>query len=329
VPRSGAAPSQDHAVLFYDDPAHAVDRLADYAAEGLTRGEAVVAVLTPSHALALGAALRVRGVEPEAARAEGRLVLLDAASTLRTFLVDGAPDRALLAAGVGAVVGELVSHGRRVRTAGEMVAVLWAGGNMAGALSLESAWNELADELGFALLCPYPSSVLETGNLDQVGRLCALHSEVLAPEGYASGLTLAGSAGHVTTEVFVPAPEAVGAARRMVAGAIADWSTTHGETPDDLLVADACLVASEMAANAVTHARSAFEVAVKCAEGAVRITVSDNGPGAAEAHAVEPLEIGGRGLAIVSDVADRWGCDAVPGGKVVWAELSVRQSVAP
>lgn len=329
MPRSGAAPSQDHAVLFYDDPAHAVNRLADYAAEGLTRDEAVVAVLTPSHADALGTALRVRGIQPDVARAQGRLVLLDAASTLRTFLVDGAPDRALLAAGVGALVGELVSSGRQVRTAGEMVALIWADGNVAGALALESAWNELADELDFALLCPYPSSVLETGHLDQVGRLCALHSEVLAPEGYASGPILAGPAGRVSTEVFVPAPEAVGAVRRMVAGAIADWSTTRGERPDDLLVADACLVSSEMAANAVTHARSAFEVAVTCAEGAVRITVFDSGPGAAEAHAVEPLEVRGRGLAIVSDVADRWGCDAVPGGKVVWAELTVLQPVTP
>jgi anti-sigma regulatory factor (Ser/Thr protein kinase) len=263
------------------------------------------------------------------ARTEGRLVLLDAASTLRTFLVDGAPDPALLAAGVGALVRELAGGGRPVRAAGEMVALLWADGNVVGALALESAWNELADELGFALLCPYPSTVLETADLDQVGRLCALHSEVMAPEGYASGLTLADSAGHVTTEVFVPAPEAVGAARRMVASAIVDWSTARGERPDDLLVADACLVASEMAANAVTHARSAFEVAVACAEGAVRITVSDNGPGAAEAHSVEPLEVRGRGLAIVSDVADRWGCDAVSGGKVVWAELAVRLPVAP
>ena len=323
------APSQDHAILFYDDATHAVERLADYAAEGLRQGEAVVAVLTPPHAEALVAAMRVREVEPDVARGDGRLVLLDAASTLRTFLIDGNPDRSLLADGVGAMVRELAEGGRPLRTAGEMVAVLWADGNVAGALALESAWNELADELGFALLCPYPSTVLETGDLDQVGCLCALHSEVMAPEGYASGPTLTEATGHVTTEVFVPAPEAVGAARRMVAGAMTDWSTSRGEHADDLLVADACLVASEMAANAVTHARSAFEVAVTCADGAVRIMVSDNGPGAAEAHAVDPLEIRGRGLAIVSDVADRWGCDTVPGGKVVWAELTVRQSVAP
>ena len=327
--RSGAAPSQDHAVLFYDDATHAVDRLADYAAEGLTRGEAVVAVLTPAHTDALAIALRLRRIEADVARGEGRLVLLDAATTLGTFLVDGTPDRVLLAAGVGAVVGGLAGGGRRVRVAGEMVALLWADGEVAGALALETAWNEMADDLGYALLCPYPSTVVETGDLDHVGQLCDLHSEVIAPERYASVSTPAVPARHVTTEVFVPAPEAVGAARRMVARAVTDWSTTRGERPDELLVADACLVASEMAANAVTHAQSAFEVAVTCTENAVRITVSDNAPGAAEAHAVEPLEVRGRGLTIVADVADRWGCDAVPGGKVVWAELAVRQPVAP
>jgi anti-sigma regulatory factor (Ser/Thr protein kinase) len=270
----------------------------------------------------------VRGVEPDVAGDDHRLVLLDAATTLTTLLVDGAPDRSLLVEGLGALVGQLASEGRPVRAVGEMVALLWADGNVAGAFGLESAWNELADELRFSLLCPYPSTVLETGDLDRVGRLCALHGDVTAPEGYASDPTGSDAGGHVTAEVFVPAPEAVGAARRMVAGAMADWATTHGERPDDLLVADACLVASEMAANAVTHAESAFEVAVACAEGAVRITVSDSGPGVAEPHTVEPLEVGGRGLVIVSDVADRWGCDAVPGGKVVWAELTSRAGVA-
>jgi hypothetical protein len=39
------------------------------------------------------------------------------------------------------------------------------------------------------------------------------------------------------------------------------------------------------------------------------------------------LDLGGRGLAIVAEVADRWGCDTVAGGKVVWAELTTRQLI--
>lgn len=320
--------SRGHAVLFYDDAPQTVDQLADYVAEGLCAGEAVVTVLMPAHAHSLEAALRGRGVDAERDQDEGRLFLLDAGETLNTFLVDGVPDRELFAQGVGTLLSGLNESGRRVRAAGEMVALLWAEGNVTGALALEAAWNGLADDLDFDLLCPYPASVLDDGRLDVVGRLCALHTEVVPPETYATGRDRHIVPG-LSTGVFVPAPEAVGATRRLVALALADWSAHRGRRLDELLVADACLVASEMAANAVTHARSAFEVTVTCSENAVRISVSDVGPGTAEAHHGRLLDLGGRGLAIVSDVADLWGCETVPGGKVVWAELTVRQPVAP
>ena len=326
MPRSGAATTRDHAVLFYDHAAHAADSLTDYVAEGLQRGDGVIAVLTPPQASALRDALEESGNDAERAAAEGRFVLLDAATTLETFLVDGNPDARLLTEGVGASIRELGGGGRAVRAAGEMVAVLWADGNLTGALALETVWNELADALGFGLLCPYPSAILDSGHLGHIGRLCALHTEVVAPESYASGSDPE-LAGVVETGVFVPAPEAVGATRRLVAGAMAEWSAARGLDLDDRLVSDACLVASEMAANAVTHARSAFEVDVACSDGAVRVTVSDIGPGAAEEHRGAPLDIGGRGLAIVSEVADRWGCHTLAGGKVVWAELTTRSLI--
>ncbi|MFI5074839.1 MAG: MEDS domain-containing protein [Actinomycetales bacterium] len=318
--------SRDHSVLFYDHARHAVDQLADYVAEGLYAGEAVITVLMPAHAHTLGAALQQRGVDVERDQDEGRLFLLDAGETLSTFLVDGVPDRQLFAQGVGTLLSGLNESGRRVRAAGEMVALLWAEGNVTGALALEAAWNRLADDLDFDLLCPYPATVLDGGRLDVVGRLCALHTDVVAPETYASGPDRLVAPG-LTTGVFVPAPEAVGAARRLVALALADWSAQRGRPLDELLVADACLVASEMAANAVTHARSAFEVTVTCSENSVRVSVSDVAPGTVEEHHGRLLDLGGRGLAIVSDVADHWGCETVPGGKVVWAELLTGQPV--
>ncbi len=78
---------------FDDHARHAVDLLADYVAEGLCVGDAVVTVLMPAHARTLGAALRRRGVDAERDQDEGRLFLLDAGETLSTFLVDGLPDR--------------------------------------------------------------------------------------------------------------------------------------------------------------------------------------------------------------------------------------------
>jgi anti-sigma regulatory factor (Ser/Thr protein kinase) len=328
VPGPGAAPTRDHAVLFFDHAEHAVDRLTDYVASGLNQGDGVGVVLTPAHASALLSSLRGTGVDLDGAVADGRFLVLDAVTTLGTFLVDGQPDRRLMAQGVGGLITELGVAGRQVRAAGEMVAVLWAEGNVTAALALETAWNELGDVLDFSLLCPYPATVLDSAALGHVGRLCDLHSEVVAPERYTSLEDGDGPFAAAANEVFVPTPEAVGATRRLVASAMAEWSAARGVTLDSLLVADACLVASEMAANAVTHAHSAFEVTVTCGEGSVRIMVSDRGPGAAEAHDVGLLDLGGRGLAIVEDVADRWGCDTVPGGKVVWAELTAHQPIA-
>lgn len=327
VPRSGAAPSRDHAVLFYDDARDAVARRAAYVVDGLHRQEAVVTVLRPSHTVGLLDALRLVGTDPEDAMADGRLSMLDAAATLESFMVDEMPDRQRFAGSVGDLFGRLAATGRPVRTAGEMVAILWAEGNVAGALALETAWNELAGTIDFELLCPYPATVLAASPLDNIGPLCALHSEVVAPKGYASGVDRPWLP-TATTGVFVPAPEAVGATRRLVSGAMTEWSSVRGDLLDDRLVADACLVASEIAANAVTHARSAFEVTVSCSDSRVRVSVSDVGPGTAEEHRGRLLALSGRGLAIVAGLADRWGCDVLPGGKVVWAELVARRPVA-
>lgn len=321
MPRTGAATSRDHAVLFYDHVPRAVDALADYTADGLRRGDSVLAVLTPAHAASVRAALGAADLEPARAEAEGRLAVLDVATTLGTFLVGGAPDLRLMREGLGSVLEELAARGRPIRAMGEMVAALWEEGNVTGALALEAAWNELADSFGLSLLCPYPSSVLEAGALAPVGRLCSLHSDVVAPEAYASGPVGEEVGPGATSGVFVPTPEAVGATRRLVAAAMADCSVSRGLLVDDRLVADACLVASEMAANAVTHAHSAFEVAVACTDRSVRVMVSDIGPGTAQEQHAGVLDAGGRGLTIVAEVADRWGCDLAPGGKVVWAEL--------
>lgn len=86
------------------------------------------------------------------------------------------------------------------------------------------------------------------------------------------------------------------------------------------------LVVSELASNAVLHARTPYLVVVVRTGDRVRVTVHDDG-GAAQ---LEPLELNrsnvtGRGLRIVAAVAERWGSDrdADGFGKDVWADLVV------
>ncbi len=81
------------------------------------------------------------------------------------------------------------------------------------------------------------------------------------------------------------------------------------------------LCTSELATNAVLHARSpVLLVASRTPEG-VRIEVQDEAPGVVEAGSLETAGERGRGLALVDALASCWGVDQHEGGKSVWFEL--------
>jgi DNA-binding transcriptional MerR regulator len=78
------------------------------------------------------------------------------------------------------------------------------------------------------------------------------------------------------------------------------------------------LLVSEVATNAIRHARTTFTVAVSNAGNAVRVAVSDESTVAPRAQAPDE---GGFGLSIVEALAHRWGVDSHKTGKAVWFEL--------
>jgi anti-sigma regulatory factor (Ser/Thr protein kinase) len=102
---------------------------------------------------------------------------------------------------------------------------------------------------------------------------------------------------------FAGQPDQVAAARHFVHGALAGCPA----------LADAVLLASELATNAVQHSASgrggAFVVAISHAPGRVRVTVTDGGSATRPIVAREPeeLAVSGRGLVLVDALADRWG----------------------
>jgi two-component sensor histidine kinase len=92
--------------------------------------------------------------------------------------------------------------------------------------------------------------------------------------------------------------------------------TQIAEVPPDH---DAVLVVSELAANAVKHARTPFQVAITADE-PIRIEVIDQAP---ITPAVTDPSKHGWGMRIVRQLSDRWGVDQIEGdGKIVWAEVS-------
>ena len=91
----------------------------------------------------------------------------------------------------------------------------------------------------------------------------------------------------------------------------------------DALTDEAFLVVSELAANAITHAKTAYRVSVIVSAATVRIAVRDSGPGTPEPRIIRPGSASGRGLLLVAALAASWGIDSSQAGyKTVWAELA-------
>lgn len=83
------------------------------------------------------------------------------------------------------------------------------------------------------------------------------------------------------------------------------------------------LCVSELATNCVIHARTSFTLRYLMQQECVRIEVSDAGAGTPSVQHPSHTERHGRGLQIVSTLADAWGsfgARAAP-GKTVWFEF--------
>jgi anti-sigma regulatory factor (Ser/Thr protein kinase) len=88
------------------------------------------------------------------------------------------------------------------------------------------------------------------------------------------------------------------------------------------LIDDATLIASELVANAVMHARTEMSLTVDSAGTGVRVTVTDSSNILPRWTPASTTATAGRGLLLVERLSSRWACETHPaGGKSVWAEI--------
>ncbi len=130
--------------------------------------------------------------------------------------------------------------------------------------------------------------------------------------------TIAAPTGHPRyTESLPNEPASARTARRLVRTALAAWGIEG-------LTDRAELVVSEFVGNTVEHAREdTIQVIVERPDSAtVRVAVADKDRRKPAPRPAAPDDEHGRGLALVSRVADDWGVEPKQGGgKVVWAVL--------
>jgi signal transduction histidine kinase len=180
----GAAAHPGHVVQFYEDDAFLCDSVATFLAVGLAAGEPVCVVATPEHRAAFAARLARRGLDVDEARARGQLAWLDAGDTLAKFMVGDMPDWTLFSA----FFGDIIAQSREraplacVRTYGEMVDLLWRGGNKQAALRLEAMWNDFSASHSLSLLCAYVmGNFYRSSDAESFREVCRAHAQVVSP----------------------------------------------------------------------------------------------------------------------------------------------------
>jgi anti-sigma regulatory factor (Ser/Thr protein kinase) len=112
---------------------------------------------------------------------------------------------------------------------------------------------------------------------------------------------------------FPAVPASAAAARRIVAAEFADLACP------DVTTEAAVLLVSELASNAIRHARTPFTIAIRHHPPVVTIEVADASTLLPALR--EPDVDGGRGLQMVAAVAIQWGVREEVDGKTVYFTL--------
>jgi len=168
-----------HVVQCYSHDDGMIDALEGFVSTGLRAGEGVAVIGTATHVHELEKRLRAHWLDVDRARWEGRYVPMLAQETLTRFMADdGLPDEDLFRETVDTFFRD--GPKRRMRFFGEMVAVLWAQGNAAGAIALEALWSRyMHTREMMTLFCAYDRSLFQGYPAGTMKGVCDMHTLTL------------------------------------------------------------------------------------------------------------------------------------------------------
>jgi MEDS: MEthanogen/methylotroph, DcmR Sensory domain len=170
----------EHIAQFYQSDSALIESLACFVAAGLGSGESVIVIATAEHLRELSSRLAEMAVDLQGATSEDRYITLDAEIGLASFMVQNWPDHQRFSQFVEHLIRRAGVKNRRVRVFGEMVALLWARGQVAATVRLEHLWQQFCKTESFSLFCAYPQAGFTKDLTDSFAELCAAHTRVLS-----------------------------------------------------------------------------------------------------------------------------------------------------
>jgi CheY-like chemotaxis protein len=176
-----------HFVHFYEEGCFPAGSVADFLWAGLRAGESAIIIASQEHARASKDLLATRGAALDALERRGRLIVLDARTTLESVMRGRTPDRALLLSVVGPILDRAAaaSPSGRARICGELVATLADEDSVAvslgrGMLELERLWNEMLSTRPCRLYCAYPIRLFAHRSLaGAFTDVCDAHDQII------------------------------------------------------------------------------------------------------------------------------------------------------
>jgi anti-sigma regulatory factor (Ser/Thr protein kinase) len=120
-----------------------------------------------------------------------------------------------------------------------------------------------------------------------------------------------------TVSVHEPVAAVCRQIRRFLRALLTGWGIAADAVDDALLVVE------ELVANVVDHARTRFELVVQLTGKVLRVAVRDGDAELPRVHPFDPNAARGRGLQVITALAQQWGYDPHESGKTVWVDLAV------
>jgi hypothetical protein len=171
---------ESHLVQFFDSDDSRQEAVGGFLAEGYHRGAPLIVVARSVNAEPILKHLEKTVGHIHRAVASGRILVLDAAATLRRLSRAGSVDKGQFDDVIGAAVLRMAGKGRPYAY-GEMVDILAQRGDFEETILLERLWNSLLARIDLSLMCGYSAAhFVSEGTQAALRHVCGAHSSVRA-----------------------------------------------------------------------------------------------------------------------------------------------------